>query len=112
MSARRQQDDRDAVQLAASMAGYALGIDPAEITRTGRGTHDASRARQVAMYLAHVGMGMSLARVAEAFGRDRSTVAHACHLIEDRRDDAAFDRWLDQLERGVAYLAPLKMEQS
>jgi hypothetical protein len=31
---------------------------------------------------------MSLYRVAVAFGRDRLTVAYACHLIEDQRDPA------------------------
>jgi chromosomal replication initiation ATPase DnaA len=60
------------------------------------------------MYLAHVGFGMSLARVAAAFGRDRSTVAHACHLVENRRDEAAFDAWMAQLESGVEVVAPLR----
>ena len=44
---------------------------------------------------------MSLARVAQAFGRDRSTVAYACHKIEDMRDDAAFDQRLDDLETSL-----------
>ncbi len=51
------------------------------------------------MYLLHAGFGLSLARVANAFRRDRSTVGHACHLIEDRRDDLDFDDWIDRLER-------------
>jgi len=50
----------------------------------------------------HVALGMSLARVARAFGRDRPTVAYACHLIEDRRDDSDFDDWLDQLAVGLS----------
>jgi hypothetical protein len=32
------------------------------------------------------------------FARDRTTVAHACARIEDRRDAAPFDRALDLLE--------------
>jgi chromosomal replication initiation ATPase DnaA len=59
------------------------------------------------MYLSHVGLGMSLSRVAFAFERDRSTVAHACHRIEEMRDDLAFDNWLEALEQGVATVAPL-----
>ena len=58
-------------------------------------------ARQVAMYLASVGVGMSLGRVARAFGRDRSTVRHACMLMEERRENAGFDQWMDALEASV-----------
>jgi hypothetical protein len=50
------------------------------------------------MYLTHIAFEMSLGRVAAAFGRDRSTVAHACHLMEERRDDCEIDAWLDALE--------------
>lgn len=96
---RRRVDDSAAVELAAGMAAYALGVAQPDILNPGRGSPDTVFARQVAMYLSHVGFALSLARVAEAFGRDRSTVAHACHAIEDRRDDDAFDRWIGALER-------------
>jgi chromosomal replication initiation ATPase DnaA len=56
------------------------------------------------MYLAHVGCGMSLTQTGRTFGRDRTTVAHACTVIEDRRDDPLFDRALDLLEWAVAAL--------
>ncbi|PXA99382.1 chromosomal replication initiator DnaA [Nostoc sp. 3335mG] len=59
---------------------------------------DTSRARQLAMYLAHVAKGISLTAIGEAFGRDRTTVSYACGLIEDLRDDPAFDAELDRLE--------------
>ncbi len=49
-------------------------------------------ARQVAMYLAHTSFGLSLTEVGALFERDRTTVAHGCALIEDRRDMP----WLDQ----------------
>jgi hypothetical protein len=60
--------------------------------------------RQVAMYLAHVGFGLSMARVGRAFKRDRTTVVHACHVIEDRRDDVRFDALLDHLEQAAVAL--------
>ena len=60
--------------------------------------------RQIAMYLAHVGFGLSMAEVGKAFGRDRTTVVHACHLIEDRRDDCRFDVMLDHLEQAAIAL--------
>jgi chromosomal replication initiation ATPase DnaA len=66
-----------------------------------RGSASVAFARQVAMYLTHVGFGLSLQRVGIAFARDRSTIAHACHAMEDRRDDAAFDDLLDQLEAAI-----------
>lgn len=61
-------------------------------------------ARQVAMYLAHVGCGMSLKESAAMFNRERTTAAHACCIIEDRRDDPAFDGFMDQLEGAVVCL--------
>lgn len=64
----------------------------------------AAFARQTAMYFAHVGFGLSMAEIGKAFGRDRTTVVHACHLIEDRRDDSRFDRLLDHLEQAAGAL--------
>ena len=49
------------------------------------------------MYLAHVCCGMTLTEVGAMFGRDRTTVAHACLRVEYRRDDPSFDRALDVL---------------
>ncbi len=60
--------------------------------------------RQLAMYLAHVGFGLSMVEVGKAFGRHRTTVVHACHLIEDQRDDCRFDDVLDQLEQAAIAL--------
>jgi len=93
--------DEAAAQLSAGAAGYALGAPVAEIVSHARGSADVAFARQVAMYLCHVVFEWSLGRVAQAFGRDRSTVAHACHNIEDRRDDDAFDDWIAALEQSV-----------
>ena len=55
-------------------------------------------ARQIAMYLCHVVGQMSLAEISSAFARDRTTVGHACHIIEDRRDSPFFDRQIEVLE--------------
>lgn len=62
-------------------------------------------ARQVAMYLAHVACRMTLTEVGRLFGRDRTTVAHACAVVEDRRDEVALDRALDLLEWAVPVMA-------
>jgi hypothetical protein len=50
------------------------------------------------MYIAHVGLGLSHQSVGQGFLRDRTTVAHACRVIEDRRDDIPFDLRLSALE--------------
>jgi chromosomal replication initiation ATPase DnaA len=54
------------------------------------------------MYLAHVAGGLTLVEVARLFARDRTTVAHACAVVEDRRDDPEFDRTLAVLEFALA----------
>ena len=93
-----QARDRSAARLAADVASYALGVPVDDILDLRRGTTEIAFARQVAAYLCHVGFEMSLARIATAFGRDRSTIAHACHAIEDKREDAQFDLWIGGLE--------------
>jgi chromosomal replication initiation ATPase DnaA len=104
--ARRIADeDRARVGFVIALAAFALGVTITEVRHVTRGCAEAALARQVAMYIAHVAFEMSLARVANAFRRDRSTVAHACHRMEDRRDEPGFDKWLDQLE-ATARAAP------
>lgn len=44
-------------------------------------------ARQVAMWLTHCQLGLTQTRTAQLFQKDRSTVAHACGLVEDALDD-------------------------
>lgn len=58
-----------------------------------------ARARQLAMYLAHIVYGRSMKEIGQAFGRDRTTVSYACALIEDMRDDPHFDEEVSALER-------------
>lgn len=57
--------------------------------------------RQIAMYVCHVGLQISHDDIAGAFGRNRSTVGHACKTVEQRREDAAFDDFVSALERSV-----------
>jgi chromosomal replication initiation ATPase DnaA len=66
-----------------------------------RGGRPVALARQTAMYLAHVGFGFSLTRIGICFGRDRTTVRHACERIEDRRDDPALEFGLDALQAAL-----------
>lgn len=78
-------------------AAYAVPIG--EMRAPSRGRASAALARQVAMYLAHVVLGLNYSAVGRAFGRDRTTVAYACQRIEDYRDDPNADSLLKMLER-------------
>ena len=66
-----------------------------------RGNAHIARARQVLMYLAHVGCRLTLTQVGKMFRRDRTTVAHACQVVEDCREDLEFDRAVELLEQTV-----------
>jgi len=83
----------------------AFAVPANELRAPSRRTAGAAFARQCAMYLAHVAMGLSLCAVGRIFHRHRTTAAHACQLVEKRRDDPAIDRRLDMLEGVCAELA-------
>jgi hypothetical protein len=81
-----------------------FGVETCQLQMAQRGPARVALARQTAMYLAHVGLSLSFTDVGILFQRDRTTVAHACAVIEDRRDDPHFDRALELLERVVQAL--------
>ncbi len=73
-------------------------LSPAELRGASRGEAQIAFARQVAMYVAHVWFALSLTEVGRRFDRDRTTVAHACRVVEDRRDDPSVDRVVSAIE--------------
>ncbi|MBI1682217.1 helix-turn-helix domain-containing protein [Caulobacter hibisci] len=93
--------DRLAAAFVTHAVALATGVAPTEISSDRRTSKSAARARQIAIYLAHVIFHWPLARVAFAFGRDRTTCAHACHRIEDMREDRMFDARMTALEACV-----------
>lgn len=82
-------------------AAHAFDIEPELLSFPSRGRARTALARQAAMYVAHVGLSLSLTQVGQLFDRDRTTVAHACAIVEQRRDDISFDRAITLLERLV-----------
>lgn len=76
----------------------AFGVPVEALRAPSRRSADIAFARQSAMYLAHVALGLSYSAVGALFHRDRTTAAHACQLVEDRRDDPAIDTLLQTLE--------------
>jgi hypothetical protein len=97
--------DQELRRLLEQAVAPAFAVEGAELWGETRGSPDAALARQVAMYLAHVGCGLSLTDVGRLFARDRTTVAHACERVEDRRESAPFDRALELLEGVLHVLA-------
>lgn len=91
-------------RLIEAAASAATGVPAAQLRDRLRGSHPVAHARQTAMYLAHVVFGLSFTRVGICFGRDRTTVRHACALIENRRDDPGQDLALSALEAGLLAL--------
>lgn len=76
-----------------------FNVSGRDLRKSSRSSMGISRVRQVAMYVAHVVLRLNMADIGKAFGRDRTTVLYACHLIEDLRDDDEFDRIITMTER-------------
>lgn len=78
-----------------------FGVSEADLRGPSR-LRGVMRARQVAMYLARELTGLSLPRLGAAFGRDHSTVLHACHKVEgDTANDLALAKQVSELRRGL-----------
>lgn len=97
---------RDVIEYALSVV---FEIEVRDLRSPTRGKKETAFARQVGMYLAHVSCGLTFTDIGRLFERDRTTVAHACGRIEDRRDDEQVDRILDLLEGVVGRLADVTL---
>jgi len=91
-------DPIDVRRRVVACVAFDFGLDARSLEAPLRGSQRMAFARQIAMYLAHVGFGLSFDAVGRAFGRDRTTVAHACRVVEDGRDDIWFDCRVATLE--------------
>jgi len=75
-----------------------LSVPLIELRAPTRRRVEVAFARQVAMYIAHAAFGMRYLAIGRLCGRDHTTVAYACRVVEQRRDDPDFDRMLQLLE--------------
>ncbi len=90
---------RDAVcGLCLRTISISLGVSLVSLKAKSRCDADTALARQIAMYLCHTTFSLLMTEVGLFFKRDRTTVAHACALVEDKRDDFDFDLLICQLE--------------
>lgn len=72
-------------------------------------------ARQVAMYLSHVALSYPLKDIAGHYGRDRTTVAYACRVVEDRREEEETELLINSLESALEtmmLITPLSCRRS
>lgn len=97
---RKQATSTDISHAQLTVAAVALEFGVLELDLNARlkGSAEVCFARQVSMYLLHVIFNINLTRTAQMFSRDRSTVSHACNVVEDSRDDPIFNAKLERLE--------------
>jgi chromosomal replication initiation ATPase DnaA len=103
----RKSEQENAAGLLRAIVAAAFGIRAETLQGGRRGRATVALARQVAIYLAHTRLGLPYGRAGAVFGRDRTTAAHACRRVEDRREDPRLDTMIDYLERAVDLLPPL-----
>ena len=109
---RRPAQHAARCHIAARLAAAHYEVPLAQLRTRRRGSQRSTRARHVAIYLAHVALGMKLAEIGDAFRRDRTTAGYACARVEDARDDPAFDAALTSLETAARIMLELEQEQA
>jgi chromosomal replication initiation ATPase DnaA len=97
----RQVHDAACCRIVEAATCNAFRIATADVRSLQRCKQTIAHTRQVAMYLAHVGLGLSLTASGRGLGRDRTTVRHACTAVEDARDNARLDQVMGVLEASL-----------
>ncbi len=108
---KEEIDGAARVALTQEIVARAFDVPVGELRASTRRKAQVALARQIAMYLSHVAFSLSLSAVGQHFGRDRTTAAHACRQMEDRRDDRDFDLLLDRLEGAIRAMPVTDMLQ-
>lgn len=103
-SKRRDEAALEMCECLIDIAAALFSVSSKELRRPGRTSVPVSRVRQISMYVAHVVLRLTMGEVGAGFGRDRTTVLHACQVIENLRDDPEFDRVVLMTEQ-VAFAA-------
>ena len=102
---RLQRSQERAIELCGSIIeiiSALFNVPTKELRAPHRTSHSIAQVRQIAMYVAHVVMRLSMKEVGLGFDRDRTTVLYACHQVEDLRDDLEFDQMVARAERITA----------
>lgn len=97
-SARRDERAMEICEGMIDISAALFNISSKELRQGGRSASHISRVRQIAMYVTHTILRLSMKEVGRGFGRDRTTVVYACKTIEDLRDDPDFESVLAMTE--------------
>lgn len=103
--------DYSHAQLTVAAVALEFGVPELNLQARLKGSSEICFARQVSMYLLHIIFNINLTRTAQLFSRDRSTVSHACHVVEDSRDDAIFNSKLERLENFLSQAPNILAEE-
>ncbi|MBL4597599.1 MAG: hypothetical protein JKX93_01385 [Rhizobiaceae bacterium] len=76
-----------------------------------RGEAPICQARQICMYLLHTSLSIPYPEIGRLFRRDRTTISHACMIVEDLRDDNAIDENLLRLETILSSIKALRSDE-
>jgi chromosomal replication initiation ATPase DnaA len=107
---RASPEALNAARLLAVIVSSAFAVQAAAVRGPQRGGKTTAFARQVAMYLSHTHLGLSYTAAGALFGRDRTTAAHACRTVEEKREDAGVDAIVDCVERVIDRMPGLARE--
>lgn len=98
ITSSRHEYSQNAGELVLAIVSKDLNVSISDLKRSSRSKANICVARQVVMYLLHTSMSCSYCEVAKFLARDRTTISHGCRLIEDMRDDDAFDQKISKME--------------
>lgn len=109
----REMSTRLTCRLVQNLTADAVLLAAGRVALLRDGRRARCHVRQISMYLCHVVLQITQNDIAHAFDRDRTTVRHACSVVEDRRDAADFDAFLETTERLVAsaFAAPADQDR-
>lgn len=89
----------DIGRVLAEAVGGALSVDPKKLAVKGRGDARTAFARHIAIYIARTRLGLSFTAAGRLFDRDRTTAAHACRRVEERRDELWADELVERIDQ-------------
>lgn len=107
ISALEKPADKLLATFVNQMVASAFELTSERLLQVNRGNAQATRARQISIYLMHTVLSFSFIKIARIYNKDRTTVGYACRVIEDLRDTPVFDDRILELEETVKIVLEL-----
>lgn len=93
--------------LVIELASTFLSVSASNLKGRTRGTAQICQVRQICMYLLHTSLSIPYPDIGRMFCRDRTTISHACMIVEDLRDNEEIDESISRLESILAAICTL-----